>query len=123
MANIVIGSVTLSRNPREMTLVKPEKASAHKQTYSGVAYFGWPATIVGKVIDLSWDIMNADEFTLLDIIYAADVPVVFNPQDGLGKTYNVNMLTLDGKYLLGLDNAATSFREDVKMQLLIMSQV
>lgn len=123
MANIVIGTVTLTRNPREMTLVKPDKASAVKQTHSGVAYFGWPATIVGKVIDLTWDTLNADEFASLDTIYAADVPVVFNPQDGLGRTYNVNVLSLDGKYLLGLDNAHASFREEVKMQLLIMSQV
>jgi len=123
MANIIIGSVTCRINPAEMTLVRPDKVTAIKQTYDGTAYFAWPANIVGKVIDIKWDFMDADEFAALDVLNVADDPVVFNPNDGLGLTFNVNIVALDGKYLLGLDNTENSVRKDVTMTLLIMSQV
>lgn len=121
MANVIIGTVTCKNNPREMTLIRPDKPSAVKQTYSGVAYFSWPATIVGKELELTWDHMAGDDFAAIDAIFVADEPFTFNPNDGKGKQFTVNMLSLDGKYLIGLDDSANSTREEVRMTLLVMS--
>jgi len=118
MANISIGGVTPADNPTSMTLVRPDKKNAVVETYSSVAYFSWGASIVGKIIELVWDFMSTSNFTSLDALFTADAVVVFNPQTGT--TYNVNILSLDGEYFLGVQD---DLRKNVKMQLLIMSQV
>jgi hypothetical protein len=123
MANISIGGVTCRIQPADMTLVRPEKTTSIKKTYTGAVYFAWPASIIGKQIDVHWDFMDADEFASFDALYVTDAEVVFDPQDLSGNTFNVNIVSLDGKYLLGLDTTSDSVRKDVKMTLLIMSQV
>ncbi len=123
MPNVSIGSVTLRHNPSRMTLVRPEKHSAAKETYSSVAYFSWGTSIVGKEIDLEWSYMESDEFDDLDDLFKADSPVVFNPQDGSGKTYNVEITQLDGEYFRTLDFSAGHFRQNIKMTLLVLSEV
>lgn len=121
MANISIGSFTPVLNPSEMTVIRADKPTAYKQTYSNVVYFAWPASVVGKVIEVRWNAMPGTDFAALDALYVADAVVVLNPNDGSGKTYNVNILSLDGKYHTGL-GAATQ-RTNVVCQLLIMSEV
>lgn len=123
MAHPSIGTFTPKIGPGSMTIVRPEKKTAVVETYSSVAYFGWPASIVGKVIELTWNWMDGEDFNALDTLYAADAAVVFNPGDGLGKTYNVNILSLDGKYYKGTGITTASIRTDVVCRLLIMSQV
>lgn len=120
MANIVVGSFTPSNNPSNMPIVRPEKGAAVEKTYTGVGYFSWPATVVGKTLDLTWDFMLVSEFNSLDALYVADNVVVYNPNDGSGKTYNVNLLSLDAEYFLGVDD---NLYKNIKLQLLIMSQV
>lgn len=112
-----IGSCTPSLLPGAMTLIRPEKPNAVKQTYSSVAYFSWPATIIGKTIELNWNLLPAADFIALDGIYSADLPVVFDPLESNGYTYNVQIIALDGKYLLQRQH-----RADVVAKLLILSQ-
>lgn len=118
MGIISIGNFTPVRNPKEMTVIRPEKATAVKQTYSGVAYFAWPATIVGKEIEILWPLMTVSDFAALDALYAADDPVTLDPNDGSGKTYTANLLALDGKYYI-----RSLYRSDVRLRLLIMAEV
>ncbi len=122
MANISIGAVTLRHNPIRMTLVRPEKRSASSETYSSVAYFSWGTSIVGKEIDIEWSYMESDEFDDLDDLFKTDAPVVFDPQDGSGKTYNVEITRLNGEYFRTLDFSAGHFRRNVKMTVLILSE-
>ena len=117
MSSVIIGNVTPAIQPGSMTLVRADKISAHVQTYSGVAYFGWTPTIVGKVIELTWNLLSAADFASLDALYQADAEVVFKPGEG-STTYNVNVIGLDGSYQL-----TRQMRGDVKLQLLIMSVV
>lgn len=123
MANISIGGRTPKLNPAKMTLIEAFKPNAFKLTYTGIAYFAWPATVKGLPIELEWDQMAGDDYAAFRTMYATDVPIVFNPQDGSGRTFNVNMTQLTGDYLIGLGDTAESVRENVKMTLLIMSQV
>ena len=123
MAHPSIGTFTPKIGPGSMTIVRPEKKTSVVETYSSVAYFGWPASIVGKIIELTWNWMDGADFAALDAIYATDAVVVFNPQISGGNTYNVNVLSLDAVYLKAVDNTTASIRTEVRCRLLIMSQV
>ncbi len=123
MANMALGAYTFTQNPSDVTLIRPEKTFDFKKTYTDVAYFSWGPSIIGKEIEFSWDIMPSQQFDDLDDLYQADLPVVFDPQDGSSKTYNVEITRLDGKYFIGLAVSADNPRKDVKMTLLILSEV
>jgi len=123
MANMKFDSTTLQSNPTDLTLIRPDKTSAHKQTYSSVAYFSWGVSIIGKLIDLRWSWMQADEFDDLDDLFTADEPVVWDPQDGSGESYNVEIVSLDGKYHMEFGETSTVMRKDVIMTVLILSEV
>jgi hypothetical protein len=123
MSNSVLGTYTFSKQPTGMTLIQKDREVAHQKTYSNVALFSWGASYIGKPIELSWSIMTSSQYASLQTIYEADTQVVFDPQDGTAKTFNVEILSLDGEYFIHLSNAAGHYRKNVKMQLLIMSEV
>ena len=116
-----IGSITPAIGPNsDMTIVREDKPCAFKLTYSGVAYFAWDATIIGKVITVPWNVMAADDFDDYDELYRDDSLVEFDPDDGSNRTFMVKIIGLNGKYCRG---KAYTYRKDVAMQLLIMSEV
>ena len=123
MANMSLGGYTFECNPSDPTLVKPEKSASWEETYSSVAFFSWGVGINGKVLALMWEYMPSLMFDELDTLYRADAAVVFDPQDDEGKTYNVEILELDGKYFQSLKVDAEVLRKDVKLTLLILSEV
>jgi hypothetical protein len=126
MANLSLGAYTFDINPLKMAgIIKPMKKSAIKYTYDNVAFFSWAASIKGVVIVLEWELMSTDQFTEIDDLYQVGDTVVFNPQDGTGKTYNVEIVNFDGNYFvyLGLEDEEGNYRENVKLELLIMSEV
>lgn len=124
MSNMALGGYTFASNPAEIDdIMMPLKRSASQETYTSVAFFSWGTSIVGKTIVLSWDYITCSMFDSLNTLYQADLPVVFDPQDGSSKTYNVEIVDLNGKYHLGLASSADWERKDVKLQLLIMSEV
>lgn len=113
--------------PHKMTMIRPVKSCAVKQTYSSVAYFSWSVSIIGKPIYLSWNAMPAAMWKQLDAFYAADDPLIWDPTLTLvpaSTLYNVEMKALDGEYLFGGydETLATSWRGDVIMELLILSE-
>lgn len=121
MSNMIIGTVTLKANPSEITVIRAKKRNAAKETYNSVAYFSWGASIIGREISLKCDYMEADDFAALDAIYQADLPIVWDPQDGSGHTYNVEMTELDGEYHLGFGVTSAVLRKNVTITLLILS--
>ena len=125
MNKMILGGVTFTYNSKiNFPVIKPKKSNAHVETYSGVAYFSWTPTIKGVVIPLEWDWMPAAQFNSLEALYQADGLVVFDPSGGVnGATkYNVIMVKFDGVYWLNMETN-NSYREKVKMELLIISQI
>ena len=123
MANMILDSYTFVKQPGEMTMIEADKHASTLLTYSSAAFFSWGVTIVGKIISLRWGGMTTAQYDALQAKYAADAgEIVFDPQQGDSKTYNVEMLRLEGQYHLSLLDSA-SYRIDVEMDLVIMSEV
>jgi hypothetical protein len=122
MGLISLGSHTFVRNPGKMTPLEKDKINAHVKTYSSVSHFSWGLEIVGKVIELDWNYMEADEFTILQGIYEDDETVVLNPNDGSAKTYNVELLNLTSRYYMGRGVTFNDKRLDIKLTLLITAE-
>ena len=122
MANVVIGTRTLTRDPQRMTMVRADKPNASKLTYTSVAYFSWSPTIIGKEILLEWPAMDAAEFAALDVIFQADAPITFTPSDGVtSSSYTVEMTSFNGEYFRGRGVTTYETRKNVRMTLLILA--
>ncbi|NPU84371.1 MAG: hypothetical protein HPY65_07765 [Syntrophaceae bacterium] len=122
MPNATLGTLTFAQNPDTMTLIKKDRDVAWVKTYTSVAIFTWGSSYEGKKLDLAWSYMETSEFDDLEDIQDADAQVVFDPQDDSGKTFNVEILALDGEYHLYLDDDTGHYRKNVKLTLLIMSE-
>jgi len=123
MPNMILGGTTFDYNPSEMECLIPQRFNNHVLTYSGVEFFSWGASIVGKTIELRWNYMPSDQFADLNTLYQADTQIVWNPQLGDSKTYNVEIINLTGSYFLELENTGVIHRKNVILALLIISEV
>lgn len=123
MWNWAIDGFTPSLKPGIMTPIEPDKPTAIVQTYGGVSYFAWPAVMTGKIIENKWTWMNGSDYAAIRAKYVADNVVLFDPDDGSGRTFMVNIVSFYGAYLKGTDATAASIRTDVNLQLLVMSEV
>jgi hypothetical protein len=124
MSNMSLGTVTFTAQPNDMTCIDADRSCAAVQTYSSIGFFSWDATLIGKKLELDWSYMPADQYSDLKTLEAADAGVVFNPQDGTGITYNVEIESIYGKYCLGkVARSSSELRKDVKMTLLIISVI
>jgi hypothetical protein len=123
MARMSLGAYTLLQNPIEAGVIEKDKSCASVLTYTSVGYFSWGTSIIGKQVILGWNYMRSDQYASLQTLYEADVPVVFNPQDGRSRTYNVEITNLSGNYFEKLTTPSSVFRKDARLTLLILSQV
>jgi hypothetical protein len=120
-ARMILGGYTFANNPHRMSsTLDPEVMSASVKTWDSVAYFSWPATVVGKRVSLIWDYMTVEQYIALQALWVADISIVYNPDNGL--TYNVMIMGLKGVYFLNTDNS-NAFRKDCQLELLILSVV
>lgn len=122
MSNSVLGTYTFAKQPIGMTFIQKDRNIAYAKTYTSVATFSWGSSYIGKVIEISWNYMTTTQYDSLLSLYVADSPVVFDPQDGESKTFNVEILSLDGEYHMHLSDAAGHYRKNVKLTLLILSE-
>jgi hypothetical protein len=106
--------------PSDMTLIQPDKACSSVKTFAGVDFFSYGLTLLGKTLQLSWDYMTTRLFTQVDTMFRADVPVVFDPEDGSGQTFSVEITKCDGKYFTSFEGRAGFLRKDAVVELLIM---
>jgi hypothetical protein len=121
MAKMVLGSYTFEDNPTAVSdLMTPERKSAAVETYSSLAFFSWGASIVGKELELRWTQTSTAQYESMQALLEADAAVVLNPQDGEGKTYNVEVTALHGEYWLYLSG---DYRQNVTLSLLVLSEV
>jgi hypothetical protein len=123
MSNISLGGYTFLYNPARMTAIKPERSTGKVDTYSSVGFFSWGSSIVGKEITMEWDVVEKSLVDELDTLYAADETIILDPQDGSEKTYNVEIESFDWDYHIYSDVDTAKYRKNVKMTLLIMSEV
>ncbi|MFH2011676.1 MAG: hypothetical protein ABIJ37_03075 [Pseudomonadota bacterium] len=123
MANMSIGGITLRHNPTEWDTFEPEKCNADAQTLESGVYYSWGMFLVGTTREFKFSYMEADEYKDLKDLYEADEPVVCVPNDGLGKSYNVEMKYFYGPLFRKFGFSAGTFRKDVVMKLFILSEV
>ena len=123
MANMTLGGYTFSANPSDMPVIKAKRHTGYVKTYSSAAFFSWGTILPGTEVFLEWTYMPGDMFESLDALLAADTQVVFDPQDGSGLTFNVEILNLDAKHFLKFGTDSGTLKKDVKMLLLIVSEI
>ena len=123
MGNMILGTLTFEANPAELPIIRPKRIISYKKTWGSVAVYDWGAFIAGEEFPFSWDKMPSLQFDDLDELYQAGDELVFDPQDGSEKTYTVKITSLDGYYHLHLESSAGVQRKNVRMTLLILSEV
>lgn len=73
-----LGNYTFVWEPDAYTIPSAKKFSAHVPTHSGVAYFSWGVSIVGKEIELEWDWMSAEQFLEIKSLYEEDLQKIWD---------------------------------------------
>ena len=100
-------------------MIRGDKKTAMVETYSSVTLFSWGSTVVGKIIDLTWNMLQTTEFNALDTVQAEDTTFVWFPGfPDSTVSYKTNLLSLDGEYWISQES--TGYRQNVRAQLLIM---
>lgn len=108
--------------PHKMTMISKDRACVAVETYTSVAFFSWGTSIVGKVIDFTWNAMPGDMWYKLETFYEGDKNMTWTPDNT--HTYDVEMLVLNGSYYIGyIDVDSAALRIDVTMSLLILSML
>jgi len=116
-----LGSYTFTQNPCEpMPVITEERRAKSIKTLGGVAFFSWGTFIQGQEVPLNWTSIPTAQYTQLLSLLNADAVLVWDPENG--STYNVEILSLNGDYHLST-GAGASYRKNVKMVLLIMSEI
>lgn len=120
---MMLGTYTFDWWPDQFTIPQADRLHASVKTYSSVAFFSWGPEIVGKEIEMEWEWMSAAQYAELRALLEADVSVVWDtnrPSYG-AMTYNVEILSVDGRYFDVVDEELP-YREKVRVRLLILSE-
>lgn len=119
-----ISTTTFALDPSDMDVIKADKICSHVLTYSAVQYFSFGATITGKEISLRWNAMPSTMFDALQILIEIDTTMIWSPNiPGTTKTYEINLLGLDGEYFISQESSAAFYRTNCRLDMLIMSEV
>jgi hypothetical protein len=117
---MVLGVLTFLWKPTTMNVILPKRSNAVLETYTTVAFFTWGTFITGKTLQLQWDMMETGQFDDIVDLVEDDVEMEFDPGEGV--TYQVQITDFDGAYFKDLSAAGKSFRKDVRLSLVIISQ-
>ena len=115
-----IGNHTCTHYPSKFTIPRPDRINSYELTYEGVVHFSWGLTIIGKVIEISWNYLPSTEFDNLDAVFQADAEIEWDP--GIPEqsdTYTAQILDFTGDYFESTGSAADIYRENCMMRLLI----
>lgn len=128
MARMKLGSYTFGLNPSIYTppyLMTPTRHVAAVKTYDSIAVFSWGSSITGKTIRLEWNYLPDSQYQEFQTMLLADTSLVFDPDDGSGKTFTCEIMNLEGRYHYKLKGAAGEdvWRSRVVLELLILSEV
>ena len=122
-----LGDYTFDRLPTAIDgIIRPEKRTAEVETYGGTAFFSWGVSIAGTHRLLTWRAMPVSMFNDIDSLYQNDTTVTWEPGDGSGKTYDVELTRLSGTYLIHFADEDTSdggkWYQNVTLDLLILGE-
>lgn len=123
MAKMSLGNFVFPTNPSKMTMIDAKRFTDEVETLTGVAFYSWGTMVDGLPVKLEWKFMRSSTYATLQTLLMADTPATFNPQDGLGRIYEVEIKDLDGQYHRGLGIAANTHRTDIKLILVILGRV
>ena len=124
MPNMILGGYTFATNPSAAHGVAEKVRHPSKlDTYPGVAIFPWGVGIVGREVVLKWEIMPSTQFDQLQTLLESDAALVFDPQDGTGRTFNVELMDLAGTYHVLIESGANCYRSDASLTMLILSEI
>lgn len=76
-----LGSYTFEDEP-DYDIPQAEKSAAVVQTYSSASFFSWGMFLVGKGIQLSWELMTQAQFEELNAIYQLNTSETWEPRYG-----------------------------------------
>jgi hypothetical protein len=129
---MVLGGYVFQVNPANVPgLIAPSRRSAAVLTLGGVAHFSWGVFYPGKAITLKWPYMPAAMYEVLLAFYVADASLTWDPQDGSGKTFTVEIgadfpgsqsdyhLTLQDEW----GDGQPAFRLNVEVPLIITAEL
>ena len=117
---MIIGGYTLLENPEEYPDIIPQKSTATLNTYGGAAFFSFGLFTAGQILSYKWPYMSVTDFDAINTIYQSDLPVLFDPEDGRGETYSVEIISpFDGKYFVD-PSQDQEYRKDVTLLLFIV---
>ena len=120
MAKMILGTYTFDDNPSEVSdLITPVRHTANIKTYSSIAFFSWGTSMLGKEITLKWLGMTTEQYEIHESQLVDDTYLTFNPQDGNGLTFTVEMTGLRGGFHMYSDG---EYRINVEMDLLFISE-
>ena len=116
-----LGGYTFAWDPSKWEPPVPEKKQASVTTFSGVGYFSWGATIVGKQIDLEWEFMSQAQFDSLQALFEADAYVLWDLDVAGMMNYYVEITELVAELpeVVGYDQG---YIHNVRVTLLILSE-
>jgi hypothetical protein len=118
---LILGALTLAWDPDKWTIPDPQQVIVEKDTYSSNVIFFYGEKIVGKQIDLEWEWMSQAQFDALDVLFQADLPVVWDLEEILDpRTFTVEILSLDGE-LFDVALWDLPHRRNVKVSLIILA--
>jgi hypothetical protein len=118
---LILGDLTLAWDPDKWTIPDARQVISEQDTYSSNVIFFYGEKIVGKQIELEWEWMSQAQFDALDVLYQADLPVVWDLEEVLDpRTFTAEILSLDGK-LFDVALWDQPYRKDVKVALVILS--
>ena len=117
---MILGSYAFERDPDGCTVPKKARYTSMVKTYGGAVFFSWGLFIEGVEIEMSWKLMSATMFNMLQTLLEADAEIVWDKKSGT--TYNVQLQALEGAYVeTSLLDAP--YRQDVKLRMVITSEV
>jgi hypothetical protein len=118
---VKLGTLTLAWDPDKWTIPDARHVISDVDTYSSNVIFFYGEKIVGKQIELEWEWMSQAQFDALDVLFQADLPVVWDLEEALDpRAFTVEILSLDGE-LFDVALWDQPYRANVKVSLLILS--
>jgi len=117
---MMLGALSLAWDPDKWTAPEEQKFFGDVQTWASHFLFDFGSKIVGREIELEWEWMSQAQFDALDVLYQANAPVVWDPQESGVPTFTVEVAQIEGK-LFDVALWDQPYRKDVKVTLVIVA--
>jgi len=125
MAEQTLGEYAFADDPENMGIPESQKTVSSVDTYSSAAIFQWPAIIAGQKNELTWSLMEEEQYEALRSLYLSQDTVTWTPKPATltsaGASYDVVVAGLKGIYNEGSFHHQP-YRFDVKLTLFIISE-